>query len=376
MSERRGSKFNRFVDKYIGFIAMLPLLVLLKLKRILFPLKFKDDDSYLLVCFGAIGDLIILTQAARYQLAGKRVYLACSHLNLAAANLFKEFYADIKQVDLKDILSLHNIAREFEVGKIIDSTQWANIGPIQVAFAELLGGNLVTVGFMTNAFIRNNIYGQRVAHSEKIHELGNFVNLIAQRCKITSNDQLDSVVPELYSNSACRLTGNVLLHLWPSGNRSYLKAWPENYWIDLTKQLVRRGYKVYLSGSLFDKDKTEAFARKFESDKVINLAGFFDLAGLREFIHDQIEFAISVNTGILHLVASCGVPIVGLHGPTNPIRWGPLGCKSISLLPQSGHSAYLHYGFEYPDDDEEAYVLDRLSVTQVISAVDSLLADN
>lgn len=375
MSEKRGSKLNRLADRYIGLLILSILSVLLGLKRLLSSAKDQDDEPCLLVCFGAIGDLIILTEAAQHQLAGKRVYLACSQLNFGAAKLYEAFYAGIEPANLKDFFSVHKIAQKFSIRSVFDSTQWANIGPIQVGIAELLGKGLRSVGFATNSHVRNNIYGRVVPHSNQIHELGNFVNLIAGSSKVISNAQLDSIVPRLYLCGPRRSTGKVLLHMWPSGNRSYLKAWPEAYWVALVQNLVGRGYAVYLSGSPADKEKTEEFVRKLGTDKVISLAGTCGLTELRQLIADQIEFAVSVNTGILHLVASCGVPIVGLHGPTNPVRWGPLGAQAISLLPEYGFSAYLNYGFEYPEGDEEAYVLDRLSVSQVVNAINTVLAD-
>lgn len=375
MGEKRGSKLNRLVDRYVGLMILSFLSLLLGLKRLVSRTKDQDNESCLLVCFGAIGDLIVLTEAAQHQLVGKRVYLACSQLNFGAAKLYEAFYAGIEPVNLKDFFSVHKIAKKFGVRSVFDSTQWANIGSIQVGIAELFGKCVRSVGFVTKNNVRNHIYGQVVPHSDQIHELGNFVNLMAGSSKVNSNAQLDLIVPRLYSNQPRRITGKVLLHMWPSGNRSYLKAWPEAYWIALIQNLVGRGYVVYLSGSPADKEKTEEFVRKLGTDKVISIAGTSGLAGLREFIGDQVEFAVCVNTGILHLVASCGVPLIGLHGGVNPLRWGPLGSKAISLLPESGRSAYLHYGFEYPEDDEEAYVLDRLSVSQVVNAVDTLLAE-
>ena len=375
MSEKRGSKLNRLADRYIGLLILSVLSVLLGLKRLLSSAKDQDDESCLLVCFGAIGDLIVLSEAAQHQLAGKQVYLACSQLNVGAAKLYESFYAGIEPVNLKDLFSVYKIAQKFGAKSIFDSTQWANIGPIQTGIADFLGKGVRSVGFVANSHVRNNIYGQVVLHSNQIHELGNFVNLMAGSSKVISNAQLDSIVPRLYSNEPRRLTGKVLLHMWPSGNRSYLKAWPEAYWMALIKNLSEGGYEIYLSGSVADKEKTEEFVRQMGDDRVVNLAGVYALFELREFIKNQIEFAISVNTGILHLGASVGVPVIGLHGPTDPIRWGPLGEHAISLLPESGLSAYLNYGFEYPDDDKDAYALDRLSVSQVIEAVDILLGD-
>ncbi len=49
----------------------------------------------------------------------------------------------------------------------------------------------------------------------------------------------------------------------------------------------------------------------------------------------------------MHIAAALGVPTVGLSGPTNPKRWGPLGKNTISIHPQESGCGFLHFGFEY-----------------------------
>lgn len=374
LSEKRGSVLQKCLDQNVGPVLLGVLGALLWVKNLL-PSASQEKEVPLLICFGAIGDLIVLTTAAKQRYPAGTVYLACSKLNLPCAKLYEDFYAGIEVVDLKSFRSILGICRRFRINKIYDSTQWANIGPVQVGLARLATRNLKATGFKTMSLIRSSVYDIVIPHGRNIHEVGNFANMLAEKEIISTNADLANYFPSLYQPKPLNRTGKVLFHMWPSGNRSYLKAWPEAYWIALVQNLIGRGYEIYLSGSPADKEKTEEFVRKVGEDKVINLSGVYGLAELGEFIKNQIEFAISVNTGILHLVASCGVPLIGLHGGVNPVRWGPLGNKAISLLPESGRSAYLHYGFEYPDDDREAYVLDRLSVSQVINAVDALTAN-
>jgi len=57
---------------------------------------------------------------------------------------------------------------------------------------------------------------------------------------------------------------------------------------------------------------------------------------------------VSVNTGIMHMAACCDAPVVGLHGPTNPLRWGPLTARAHNHAPQGMGCGYLNLGFEYP----------------------------
>lgn len=371
LQEKRGSAAQRLLDQKIGPLLLGVLGGLLWVKKQLFISK-PQQEVPLLICFGAIGDLIVLTAAAQQKYPVGKLYLACSKLNLPCAKLYEEFYAGIEVVDLKSPLSVLAVCRHFGINKIYDSTQWANIGPIQVGLARLLRVSLGAVGFKTASLTRGLVYDKVIPHGRGVHEAANFINLLVEREIFSSNDQLPEFFPALYQRKPLNRTAKILFHMWPSGNRSYLKAWPETYWEDLIQESVALGYTVYLSGAPADQTRTEALVAKLGLAQVISLAGVYSLKALSDFIARDVEFAVSVNTGILHLVAATGVPVIGLHGGVNPVRWGPLGEQSISLLPESGRSAYLHYGFEYPDSDSEAYVLDKLSVAQVLGAIKKL----
>src|SRR4030067_2955272 len=59
---------------------------------------------------------------------------------------------------------------------------------------------------------------------------------------------------------------------------------------------------------------------------------------------------VTVNTGIMHVGAALGVPLVALHGPTSSKRWGAYmknGCQIAIESPIPG-CGYLNLGFEYP----------------------------
>lgn len=373
MQEKRGNRMNRLLDRWLGSGLLLVLSIALKLKYLFKSRPVQSNKSVLVVCFGAIGDLILLSEAVRAQSYGsRRIYLACSKLNQGAVGLYRDLYADSAVVELKDPMSLHRIAQRFGVDGIFDSTQWANIGPIQVAVAKLLGSSIEATGFATDSAIRNSVYDTVVPHARGVHEVLNFTNLLSGKSVFGSNEEIPKLIPWLYQGRPIRKTRKVLFHMWPSGNRSYLKSWPERYWHELVKFCVGVGDIVYLSGAPADYDRAEQFVRALGLGGVINISGHYSLAELSAFIDNEIEFVVSVNTGILHLAASTGVPVIGLHGGVNPDRWGPLNDRSISLVPQSGIHGYLHYGFEYPKDDAEAYVLDKLVVAQVKGAIGDL----
>lgn len=376
LTEQRGNSSQKLLDQRVGPVLLFGLMIALRIKKWLTAArKQQTPERVLVVCLGAIGDLIVLTEAVRRHWPEKTVFLACSELNYPCGQMYQEVYAGVAVVNLRSLGSVHKICEQFNITQIYDSTQWANIGPIQVGVAKLLGSDVQTMGFRTRASLRNHVYDEVVRHGADVHEVVNFMNLLAGRQLVMSNAELPPLLPDLYSDKPIHRTGKVLFHLWPSGNRSYLKAWPADYWFELTKACVEMGYTVYLSGAPADKKRTQAIVDALGSEKVISLAGTMKLKELSDFVAKEVEFAVSVNTGILHLAVSAGVPVIGLHGGVNPERWGPLGSRSVSLLPSSGKSAYLHYGFEYPEDDQEAYVLNRLGVDQVMAAVDRLRVD-
>jgi heptosyltransferase-3 len=54
----------------------------------------------------------------------------------------------------------------------------------------------------------------------------------------------------------------------------------------------------------------------------INLAGQVTLAQLA-YIIAQAKLYIGPDTGITHLAAATGIPVIALYGPTNAVKWAP-----------------------------------------------------
>src|SRR6266446_626889 len=51
---------------------------------------------------------------------------------------------------------------------------------------------------------------------------------------------------------------------------------------------------------------------------------------------------IGGDTGPMHLAAALSVPVVGIFGPTNPVRNGPFGARNSVLRSPSGFTSYKH----------------------------------
>lgn len=115
-------------------------------------------------------------------------------------------------------------------------------------------------------------------------------------------------------------TGYAVLHPHPQWT---YKQWTVAGWVETGFFLKQQGLKLVLSGGpgQEEMDYVAAIQRQLPED-TINLAGRVSLAQLAEIIA-QAKLYIGPDTGITHLAAATGVPVIALYGPTNPVKWAP-----------------------------------------------------
>jgi ADP-heptose:LPS heptosyltransferase len=75
-------------------------------------------------------------------------------------------------------------------------------------------------------------------------------------------------------------------------------------------------------GSAKDGLLCEEVAKTLPADRVENIAGKIDLIHLCDGLQ-TCSFVIGNDSGGMHLSNFCGVPTIGLFGPTNPSWGGP-----------------------------------------------------
>ncbi|KMY66434.1 hypothetical protein AAU61_14715 [Desulfocarbo indianensis] len=101
------------------------------------------------------------------------------------------------------------------------------------------------------------------------------------------------------------------------------KLWPVAHWAKLARDLKALGLRVALSGSADDRGVTRAIAAGAGVD-LIDLAGRFSLKQMAALL-SKADLLVSTDTGVMHLAAAMGCPVVALFGPTAPWRTGPYG---------------------------------------------------
>ncbi|MDD5409898.1 MAG: putative lipopolysaccharide heptosyltransferase III [Methylobacter sp.] len=127
--------------------------------------------------------------------------------------------------------------------------------------------------------------------------------------------QLTEQFPFLADNN-----GYAVLHPHPQWT---YKQWTVDGWVEIGHYLKEIGVKLVLSGGPAKEeiDYVANIQRQLPED-TINLAGQVSLAQLA-YIITQAKLYIGPDTGITHLAASTGIPVIALYGPTNPVKWAP-----------------------------------------------------
>jgi lipopolysaccharide heptosyltransferase II len=97
------------------------------------------------------------------------------------------------------------------------------------------------------------------------------------------------------------------------GSKHWNKMWPAEYYIDIAKQLNDRGYQIELFGSKQDQDVCSQIVLAIPS--AIDHSGKLSLADLPAALA-KCEFAITNDSGLMHLASAVGLPTVSFFGPT------------------------------------------------------------
>jgi ADP-heptose:LPS heptosyltransferase len=327
----------------------------------------REIRSVALVKTAAIGDTVLLSALVSDLKAWKpdlRIVLFAGESNAFYGRLLTGVDR-VVELKLTKIWHCIRLLRSESFDVTIDVDSWPRISAV---FAVLSSTDCV-VGFKTFGQYRHFAENIQVTHQDDQHEIENDRALLRALDIPVGAPPQDLGRPWVVTSAKKTIT----FHLWPGGTLSHLREWPESNWQKLASELIRDGFVIQMSGAPSEREKNAAFIRSLspsDQGSVQNLAGQsfeMTLESLR-----TSRLLVSVNTGIMHVGAAMGVPTLGLHGPTNPLRWGPLGARSRSLLSRTPGSAQLNLGFEYVDRIERMAGLD---VGDVTSAAQALLRE-
>jgi heptosyltransferase-2 len=107
------------------------------------------------------------------------------------------------------------------------------------------------------------------------------------------------------------------------------KRWPESYFAEVAKQKLSEGWNVWLFGSPKDRHITEA-VNALVGDACVNIAGRTELSETLALL-SLVQGAVTNDSGLMHMAAALGKPLVAVYGSTSPAFTPPLS-KDATVL--------------------------------------------
>lgn len=111
------------------------------------------------------------------------------------------------------------------------------------------------------------------------------------------------------------------------------KRYPHYHYAAVAEKLIEQGYSIRLFGSKKDEPVGEeirtALPEKLQR-YCLNLAGQTDLNQAVDLISDCVA-VVSNDSGLMHIAAALGRPLVALYGPTSPEYTPPLSEKAVII---------------------------------------------
>jgi ADP-heptose:LPS heptosyltransferase len=336
----------------------------------------------------ALGDTLLFSgalQDVRAAYPAAEIVHLCTAQNVAAAEMIPGASRRVLISLTKPWPSMKAMrAEKFDV--LLDFTSW----PRLTAIYTLLAGAKFTVGFKTAGQHRSCGYDVTVEHRADCHEV---VNLRALAQGLGTSHPSEQrplagdpgreqgvgnspvvVVPEVAEVPFAEERDVVALHLWASGQRSWLREWPEERWVALAQRLAGPETLFVVTGAPSDAERSAPFVEKMRAaglraEAFVSPDGFMTLAHVLR----RARLVVSVNTGVMHLAAIAGARVVAINGPNRNGRWGPVGRRAVGVEAPGEGCGYLHLGFNF--DGQATDCMERTTVEMVYEAAMKLMAE-
>src|ERR1043165_9181255 len=107
------------------------------------------------------------------------------------------------------------------------------------------------------------------------------------------------------------------------------KEWPTTNWIELGQSLQSRGFSLVLPwGNEAERQRSLKIASALSNAVVTEMQPLDQVARMIA----RAAFVVGVDTGLLHVAAALGVPLVAIFVGTEPGQHGPLGSGRIEVV--------------------------------------------
>jgi lipopolysaccharide heptosyltransferase II len=297
-------------------------------------------QAILLLRLERIGDLLMslgAIRAVRSRAPGARIELIVGSWNEPLARLIPE----VDQVSTLDASWLARGASQAGAGGMLrEALGWrARHFDLAINFEGDIRSNLLVWSSGASRRVGFGMAGggplltDCVPYNPHTHVAANCLRLVD--CALGSTADIPAGAPgRLHLPAAARARATDLLGqsqlrspivgIHASGGRA-IKQWEPSRFAGVAAMLVKsHAARIVLTGSAADRvDVDRLKAALPPGIEVSDVTGDLDLVALAAVL-ERLTVFVTGDTGPMHLAAAVGTPIVGLFGPSDPARWGPL----------------------------------------------------
>lgn len=359
----RRKKIFRFFDRYLGIPVVILLALLTRKKR---RLPIENIQNILFIKLAAIGDAILLIPTLRklkQSFPNAVLTFMCSDVNKVIIEKipYVDKIINCKVYDflknpfkfVKFIKDLRNTKYEL----VIDAGQWERINSVITCFTK----KDYSIGYKTEGQWKHVINDAVVEHSRTRHEVENFMDLLVPLGLIPfgKDPDFDELQLEFFLIKDDRefrdsfwseneLENKTVLCFHPGcGQNGKPREWKVENYIELGRRLHEhnKDIRILITGT---KHEGELCSKLYEGikDFAINTSGKYTLEQTAALVERALLMVCS-NTGILHISTCVGTKTIGLHGPTNPVKWGAYSTNAVVIQSDKFCSPCLYLGHDY-----------------------------
>ena len=297
----------------------------------------KHVNRILIIHQGAIGDFILSLPAISsfknsYPDASVEIRGYLHILQLVE----KRFYADkISSIDQKGMAQFYSEKSVLDAKLIEHFKQFDLIIIFGREGSKTLFHNLKKVNVKGVCFIDTFPHNDEDVHiiDHQLYQLSHLGYKTLDKVPRLFPDEEDGKRATEFFNKR-RLNDNSLKVAIHIGSGSRMKVWPTGRFAQLSEKLIKMdGAKIILPIGPADEKMVQEYFGLIDSEAIIPIANLplNELAAILK----KCEVYVGNDSGITHVAAAVGIPVVALFGPTDPQVWGMRG-DNVSVMYKGG----------------------------------------
>ena len=154
------------------------------------------------------------------------------------------------------------------------------------------------------------------------------------------------------------------------------RQWDTDKFAAVADRLVAEyGAQIVLVGTNSDHNAAVKAAMHAEA---IDLSGQTSLAELAAVLKD-CDLFIGADSGVMHVAAAAGTPVIALSGPINAAAWSPWTTESQSIVirsaPECSPCSYIGHGMGLREGCAARTCMRMVTAEQVFEAAKSILSN-